>query len=69
MSTCQPHLIIEKYEIHLNENECHSGGRCQCQHHIMAFGVTFQFEILSKLQARVNHAANAECCTHRKKQK
>lgn len=56
------YLIIQKNEIHLDENERHSGGGRQRKQHVVAFGVTFQLEILAKLQARVNHATDTKSC-------
>lgn len=35
----------------------------------MALGVSLQLEVLAKLQARINHAADAECCTRNAKEK
>lgn len=56
------HLIIQENEIHLDENERHSGGGSQCQQHIVAFGVSLQLEILAKLQTRVDHATDTKSC-------
>lgn len=56
------YLIIQENEIHLDENERHSGGGRQCKQNIVAFGVSFQLEVLAELQARVNHASDTEGC-------
>lgn len=61
------YLIIQKYKIHLYKNECHSRRWCQCQKDIMTFGIRIQLKILAKLQAWINHAANAESCAKKDK--
>lgn len=54
------HLIVQEDEIHLNEDERHPGGRRQRQQHIVALCVALQLKVLPELQARVDHAADAE---------
>lgn len=54
------HLIVQEYEVHLDENEGHSRSRRECQHDIVTFGILFQLEVLAEFQSRVNHRADAE---------
>lgn len=58
----QSYLIVQEYEIHLDEDECHPGGRSQRQQHVVAFGVPFQLKVLPELQPGVDHASDSECC-------
>jgi hypothetical protein len=39
VENCDAHLIIKKYEIHLDENECHTRGWSESQQNIMAFRI------------------------------
>lgn len=54
------HLVIQKYEVHLDEDEGHSRGRRERQHDIVTFGVLFQLEVLTEFQSGVDHRADAE---------
>lgn len=54
------HLIVQEYEVHLDEDEGHSRGRRECQHDIVTFGVLFQLEVLAEFQSGVDHRADAE---------
>lgn len=54
------HLIVQKYEVHLDEDEGHSRGRRERQHDIMTFGVLLQFKVLAEFQSGVDHRADAE---------
>jgi hypothetical protein len=54
------HLIVQEDKIHLDEYERHPGGGRERQQHIMALGVPLELEVLAELQARINHAADAE---------
>lgn len=42
------HLIVQEYEVHLDEDEGHSCGGRECQHDVVTFGVLFQLEVLAK---------------------
>ena len=54
------HLVIEKDEVHLNEDKGHARGRGQCEHDVMTLGVALELEVLAELEARVDHRADAE---------
>lgn len=54
------HLVVQKYEVHLDEDEGHPRGRCEGQHNIVTLGVLLQLEILAEFQTRVDHRADAE---------
>ena len=54
------HLVVEKYKVHLYEDERHPSGRREGKHNVVALGVLLEFEVLAKLQARVDHRADAE---------
>lgn len=54
------YLVVEKNEIHLNENECHSGGWRQSEQDVVTFGVSFELKVLTKLEPRINHTADSE---------
>lgn len=60
VNICLSYLVIQKDEIHLYEYECHSGGWCEREQHVVAVGVTLQLPVLTKLQSRVDHWPNAE---------
>lgn len=49
------HLIVQEYEVHLDEDEGHSSGRRERQHDVVTFGVLFQLEVLAEFQSGVNH--------------
>lgn len=54
------YLVVQKYEVHLDENEGHSRGGGEGQHDVVALGVLLQLEILAEFQTRVDHRADAE---------
>lgn len=61
------HLIIEEDEVHLDENEGHSRSRCESEHDIVALGITFELEVLSKFEAGIDHRADTKRhCAHPK---
>lgn len=49
------HLIVQEYEVHLDEDEGHSRGRRECQHDVVTLGVLLQLEVLAEFQSGVNH--------------
>jgi len=55
-------FVVQEDEVHLDKDEGHTGGRRQGQQNVVALGVRIKFEILSKLQTRIDHAANSERC-------
>lgn len=54
------HLIVQEYEVHLDEDEGHSRGGRESQHDIVTLGVAFQFKVLAEFQSRVDHRTDAE---------
>lgn len=54
------HLIVQEYEVHLDEDEGHPRGGRESQHDVVALGVLLQLEVLAELQPRVDHRADAE---------
>lgn len=53
-------LVVEKYKIHLYEDERHPGGRREGEHDVVALGVLLELEVLAELEARVDHGADPE---------
>lgn len=54
------HLIVQEYEVHLDEDEGHSRGRRECQHDVVTLGVLFQLEVLTEFQSGINHWADTK---------
>lgn len=54
------HLIVQEYEVHLDEDEGHSRGRRERQHDVVTFRVLFQLEVLAEFQSGIDHRADAE---------
>jgi hypothetical protein len=54
------HLSIQKYKVHLDECEDHSGCRCDGHQNVMAMAGDVEFEILREFQSRVDHGTDAE---------
>lgn len=58
--TAFTHLIVQEYEVHLDEDEGHSRGGREGQHDVVTLGVLFQLEVLAEFQSGVDHRADAE---------
>lgn len=54
------HLIVQKDEVHLDEDEGHPSGGRECQQHVVAVGVPLQLPVLAELQPGVYHRTDAE---------
>lgn len=54
------HLVIQEYEVHLDEDEGHSRGGRERQHNVVALGVALQLKVLAKFQSGVDHRADTE---------
>lgn len=54
------HLIVQEYEVHLDEDKGHSRGGREGQHNVVALGVLFQLEVLAEFQSGVDHRTDAE---------
>lgn len=53
-------LRVQEDELHLHNGQHGAGGRRQRNEHILAAGHSVQLKVLAELQARVDHAADAE---------
>lgn len=65
-SILRSYFAVEENEVHLNEDERHSSGWRESKKDVVAFGVSFQLEVLAELQSWVDHAAYSEGCNNRK---
>lgn len=54
------HLVVQEYEVHLDEDEGHSRGRREGQHDVVTLSVVLQLEVLAEFQAGIDHRADAE---------
>jgi hypothetical protein len=53
-------LRVEEDELHLNDGEKHASGGIESDEDVLAVWILLELEVLSKLQARVDHRSNAE---------
>jgi hypothetical protein len=59
-SQAPTHLIVQEYEVHLDEDEGHSCSGRDGQHDIVTLGVLLQLEVLAEFQSGIDHRADAE---------
>lgn len=54
------HLVVQEYEVHLDEDEGHPRGGREGQHDVVTLSVLFQLKVLAEFQSRVDHRADTE---------
>lgn len=55
------HLVVQEYEVHLDEDKGHPRGGRESQHDVVTLSVLFQLKVLTEFQSRIDHRADTEC--------